>query len=591
MNLLSIFLLLFSVSAPEGGKPVFPSDLIGTIGKIVENPHGTFKRVEPEDEATREKGFSEILRCEITSQPPGIWAFSYVFRVPVEIQKDEVLLVRFYARTVYAKTETGIGLMQPFFELAGPPHTKSLDRKIELSREWKEYVIPFRSVDSYDAEGSSLGIFLGFQEQIIEIAELQLLSYGTDFDIKKIPDTIPKYRGQEPDAPWRTEANKRIDQHRKGDLELTVLDSNGNPVADADVEICMKRHAFGWGSAVTVDRILQEDEDGKRYRKIIERYFNRVVFENDLKFWAWQNPHHREKIYQASDWLKERNIDIRGHVLVWPSWRNSPKHLEEWTEEPEKIRQYFRDHIKDEVTGMKGRLIDWDVVNEPYDNRDISKILGGKEVVEWFKLARQYDPDTKLYLNDYGILSAEGLDVKHHDYLEDIFKYLLKNKAPIDGIGFQGHFGTQATPPDKLLEILDRFGKLGLAISITEHDIATKDEEYQADFTRDFLTTVFSHSSVEAILIWGFWEKAHWVPDGAYYRADWSIKPAGQAWIDLVMKKWWTEIDAKTNEDGKLSVRGFLGDYEITVRKDGKDKTIKTAIPKDGLRLKIKLAE
>lgn len=590
---MSFYCLLFWVASslvvPAGGQPVFSSDMIATVGKVVENPHGTFKRIEPEDDATRKKGFSEILRCEITSQPPEIWAFSYVFRVPVKIKKDEVLLVRFYARTVYAKTETGIGLIQPFFELAGPPHTKSLDRKIELSREWKEYVIPFRSVDSYDAKGSAFGIFLGFQEQIIEIADLQLLSYGTDFDIKKIPDTIPKYRGQEPDALWRIEADKRIEQHRKGDLELTVLDSSGNPIAEAEVEIRMKRHAFGWGSAVTADRILQQDEDGNQYRKIIERYFNRVVFENDLKFWAWQNPHHREKIFQASDWLKKRNVDIRGHVLVWPSWRNSPKHLEKWAEEPEKIRQYFRDHIKDEVEGMKGRLIDWDVVNEPYDNNDITKLLGGTEVVEWFKLARQYDPDAKLYLNDYGILSAEGLDVKHHDYLEDIIKYLLKNKAPIDAIGFQGHFGTQATPPHKLLEILDRFGKFELPISITEHDIASKDEEFQADYTRDFLTTAFSHPSVEAILTWGFWEKSHWVPDAAYYRADWSIKPAGQTWIDLVTKKWWTEIDTKTAANGKVSVRGFLGDYDIIVRKNGKTRMIQATILKKTTGIEIKL--
>lgn len=531
----------------------------------------------------------EILRCEVKKKPMHIFEINFQFRLDRPLKKDEVCLLRFMARTVYAKTETGIGFIQPFFERSGPPYTKSLDRKIELSREWKEYCLPFTIIEDYGANESAVGIFLGFQEQIIEIADLQLLSYGTDFDIKKIPDTIPKYRGQEPDAPWRIEADQRIEQYRKDDLELTVLDLNGNTVADAEVEIRMKRHAFGWGSAVTVDRILQQDEDGNRYREIVEKYFNRVVFENDLKFWAWQNIHHREKIYRASDWLKERNIDIRGHVLVWPSWRNSPKHLADWAEEPEKIRQYFRDHIKDEVEGMKGRLIDWDVVNEPYDNNDITKLLGGKEVIEWFKLSRKYDPIAKLYLNDYGILSAEGLDVKHHDYLDNIFKYLLKNKAPLDGIGFQAHFGSQATPPDKLLEILTRFGEFGLPISITEHDIATKDEEYQADYTRDFLTTVFSHPSVEAVLTWGFWENSHWVPDAAYYRTNWSIKPAGQVWIDLVTKKWWTDIDAKTKADGKLSVRGFLGDYEITVRKNGKMKTVPAIIPKGGTRIKIKL--
>jgi len=71
----------------------------------------------------------------------------------------------------------------------------------------------------------------------------------------------------------------------------------------------------------------------------------------------------------------------------------------------------------------------------------------------------------------------------------------------------------------------------------SRHDIDTHDEPRQADFTREFLTTVFSHPSVVAVLTWGFWEKSHWRPQSAYYRSDGSMPPAGQAWHDLVTKK------------------------------------------------------
>lgn len=139
-----------------------------------------------------------------------------------------------------------------------------------------------------------------------------------------------------------------------------------------------------------------------------------------------------------------------------------------------------------------------------------------------------------------------------------------------------------------MLAILDRFAALGLDISITEHDIDTQDEQLQADFTRDFLTTVFSHPSVVAILTWGFWENSHWRPNAAYYRSDWSITPAGQAWLDLVMKKWWTTASLETGANGAARTRGFLGSYEITVTHGGVSKTVRAALPAAGASVDVK---
>jgi hypothetical protein len=98
---------------------------------------------------------------------------------------------------------------------------------------------------------------------------------------------------------------------------------------------------------------------------------------------------------------------------------------------------------------------------------------------------------------------------------------------------------------------------------------------------------MFSHPSVTDLLIWGFWEKAHWIPSAAYYRADWSLRPAGQAWRDLVFRDWWTKADAVTAADGTCQVRGFLGDYEIEVESGGVKRTAKTRIEKAGARVVV----
>jgi GH35 family endo-1,4-beta-xylanase len=248
-------------------------------------------------------------------------------------------------------------------------------------------------------------------------------------------------------------------------------------------------------------------------------------------------------------------------------------------DDPDALRTRITDHITNEVATMCGKVVDWDVINEPYDNHDVMNILGNDEMIAWFKLARAYDPKANLYLNDYSILSAGGMDVKHQDHFEKTLRFLKDSGAPINGLGMQGHFGGSPTPPERMLSILDRFTKIGLSISVTEHDIDTEDEQFQADFTRDFLLTTFSHPAVVAVLTWGFWEGSHWKPNGAYYHKDWSLKPAGQVWIDLVRKQWRTELEGKTDSSGSFTTRGFLGDYTITVTHNNKTATQTATLP------------
>lgn len=65
--------------------------------------------------------------------------------------------------------------------------------------------------------------------------------------------------------------------------------------------------------------------------------------------------------------------------------------------------------------------------------------------------------------------------------------------------------------------------------------LLSDDERLQADYLRDVMTMAFSHPAMQAIVMWGFWEGRHWKPDAALYRKDWSTKPAGKVWEELVL--------------------------------------------------------
>jgi hypothetical protein len=58
-------------------------------------------------------------------------------------------------------------------------------------------------------------------------------------------------------------------------------------------------------------------------------------------------------------------------------------------------------------------------------------------------------------------------------------------------------------------------------------------------------------------------------------RHDWSVKPNGEVYKDLVFKRWWTNANGKTGAQGTFATRGFLGDYEIEVKAGGKSETVR----------------
>lgn len=557
------------------GELLFKSTAQAFGGNARKNRIGAISVVDEAD------GVGPVARCEVFEEPESPWAFSLRFLVDRPVEKGEVLLLEFRARTVSAKTESGLGALGPMFETSDPPYVKSLNQRVELGLAWRDYSLPFRCVESRDAGKSAIVFFLGYLPQTVEIADVKLSSFGKNFDASTLRNSEPRYKGAEPDAPWRAAAQERIERIRKGDLTLQIVDADGKPVPNAAVEIRQTRSAFGWGTAVVAGRLLAQGSDADAYRDFLVKYCNRAVFENDLKWFGWQNRRNRADVFRALDWLDERQIDVRGHCLVWPSWRNSTPRWRELASNPEALDAAIREHIRDEASALRGRVVDWDVVNEIHDNNDILKILGDDILVDWFQEARAADPNARLFINDYGILSGEGLDRRKQTSYFRAIKKLIDAGAPIGGIGMQSHFGQTATPPERLLEILDRFAELGLPISITEHDVDAADKAFQAEFTRDFLTAAFSHPAVDEILVWGFWERSHWRPESAYFSADWTPTPAGKVWQELVGETWRSNLDATSNEAGTVATRVFLGDYRITVRVGDKTSTLETTVEKN----------
>jgi endo-1,4-beta-xylanase len=570
------FALLGAVELPPGGSPALPEEP-QWMG------HGAAISVDG-------PGFRAAHRVTST-QRTEYYKVQHGAALAVPVAKGDVLLLQFWARCVESMDETGTGLIYAYLQKNGPPHDKPLLQVASVGADWTEFRFGGRAGADYPAQGMALQFGLGSTEQTIEIGGIEVLNYGDRVALEDLPVIRPTYPGREADAAWRGPAAERIRDLRTAPLRLRVLDATGESVAGVPVRATLRRHAFPFGSALTARHLTGDSEDAARYRAKARELFNAGTLENGLKWGAWHGDwgserFGREKAIAALRWCQEQAIAMRGHVFVWPGRRHLPRHVQALLDAKDAagVHAACLAHIDDLAVATRGLVQEWDVVNEPYTNYDVMDLCGQQVLVEYFQRARQHLPGIPLALNDYGILTTQ-VDSGHQQHFEDSLRFLIEQDAPIDVIGMQGHFGTVPTGPERVLAVLDRFAALGLKIRITEFDINTDDQVLQADYTRDFMTAVFSHPAVIGFQIWGFWAGAHWRDRAAMYDLDWTERPNGTAYRELLFKTWHSDETLTTAADGTAELRGFLGDYAITVG----DHTSTATLTKDSGTITIQL--
>ncbi len=521
------------------------------------------------------QGFSEAWRIETTADSSPNWAIEWRTPITRAVARGDVGFLRFFARAVTTSDESGAAFLRLVVQKASPDYEKSLQGTHTLSLEWREFFVPFTFGADYAARAAEVAFGFGFKRQTVELGGFDFIYYGKSVPFASLPRTRPSYIGREAGAPWRAAALARIEMLRKGNIAVTVVDDAGRPVPGAAVRLTQTKSDFHFGTALQFSRLASNTATNRIYRQKVLELFNAASPENDLKWPAWLGEFGSNispaQSLAALGWLKNHGFHTRGHVLVWPAWRNLPTSIGALrnTARQSEVPALTLAHIANIVGATQPLLDEWDVLNEPYTNHDLMDLFGPAIQADWFKAARAAHPTAPLYLNDYSNHDA-SLDAAHVAHFETTARYLLAQGAPLGGLGLQAHISANPSPPANVLAVLDRYAALGLPVRITEFDINTDDEELQADYTRDFLIALYSHASVVGCQLWGFWEGAHWIPQAAMYRTNWSAKPNALAYQALVLDQWRTRANGTTDAQGIWRGRGFHGDYTVTVEHGGR---------------------
>ena len=364
-----------------------------------------------------------------------------------------------------------------------------------------------------------------------------------------------------------------------------VSDTLGNPIANKEIKVRMLKHAFSFGSAITANRIAENNLYNPTYEsKIMDldgkgehHGFTEVVFENSLKWPGWEDEWlvNKEELVDAVDWVSAQDIKLRGHTLVWPGFDNMPSDVEENSGDPDYIITRVNNHLETILNypGIKGRIDEWDVLNETVANQSVEQSLmgttgyeTGREIfAEIFSTVMSIDSLTGLWYNDYVSLSlGNTAGDAQYDLLKRNVGELVASGVNIEGVGFQSHIGGGLLSIYDVLNVLDDFyNSFGLKAKVTEFDLPNVvSEDLAAQYLRDFMTAIFSHVSMDGFLFWSFWDGATYMNPGAnLFRDDWSMTPAGETFVDLLFNEWWSDEIVFSGSDGLAELRPFKGTF------------------------------
>ncbi|MCA9190602.1 MAG: endo-1,4-beta-xylanase [Planctomycetales bacterium] len=515
--------------------------------------------------------FTSANRIQTVTVPPQVWHLQAVARSSGLVLANDQLEIEFWARAVAGNSPQATFVLQEAFG----SFSTLLSRSLALTDQWQKFSYALTTARDYAPNELQIAINLGYTLQTVELAGAKWTNSGR-FDSQALPFQIPgtSYDGRSGTDTWRTPSDVRIEENRKAELTIEVVDQFGNPVDGAVVSIRQQTHDFKFGSAISgYNNWLSPDgtAEALRYQAEIKRLFNTVTIENNLKWPDFLN--NRQLGIDAVNWVIDAGLTLRGHNVLWPSRDVMPASV--WsqydaiTDPAAKVaflRNAVNDRILDASSTFAGQIWEWDIVNEPYANHEVMDVLGNAELLEWFRLFHSVDDVSKRTLNDYGIFSRNGSDTQHRANFDGWLQQLT-SQSLIETIGEQSHYReSNLTDMEVLSGLIEHYASTySVPITITEFDVQAGSQQLQADYLRDYLTMTFSQPGINAFVQWGFWSGAHWLPDSALYNRDFSPRLNGQVYEDLVFGNWWTDTRG-TTRSGTVSANVFHGDYEVTVR-------------------------
>lgn len=450
----------------------------------------------------------------------------------------------------------------------------------------------------YNSSGTVVSLFLNFCAILI-IFPYRV--YSQNFN-----DVAPEVR--ETENRLMKQAEENIEKYRKGDVQITLLDKNGEIIKNASVKVEQMTHDFLFG-CIIFDLIRNENTyRTDLFKERFKEIFNFAIFpfywpgyESRQGMPAWEN------MVPVIEWCRANGITTKGHPLVWACRSGTPRWLTNYNEK--ETEDLLRARVMNIVGGFKDRIELFDVVNEPVNVKSWKhKIETFNDENDWgvedpipdiadyvenaLNWAHTANPEATLLINEYRTIADKHVRERYNELLAE----LTRRNAPVSGLGIQAHEPRQEWfNPQEVWDDFNLLGQYGYPIHITElHPQSSGVEitgdwrtgqwtpEAQKEFTEQFVKLCFGHPAVASINWWGLSDRNIWLPGGGLIDEDYNPKPVYNMLDKLINDTWRTRYTAITDNRGDISFRGFFGKYDIKITTpEGKLYTFKVHVNKN----------
>ena len=524
-------------------------------------------------------------------------------------KENDTLVLSFDVKLTEPSEKTHYIQVQLQEETSGK-YNKNIWQTFKIDTDWRTYVYGVTAKDGYDSFGFRPGMYKGE----VLVKNFKIVNYGNQITADQVATTRmplsdwkllyeeglqnigfdeeydPQYSSK--DAQWRKEAFERIEQHRKGDFKVVVKDKDGNVIPDADVKFSMFESEYKIGTAIdgNIAKVTELQDN-------LNKYFNTVVNEHHLKWGPYvEDPSGAQT---QIDWAKKLGMKhIRGHAFVWEKPMGSDgktplvptivlKDDGTVIDDKELLQKQIKEWIYRLAFDFAGEIDEWDVVNEITSKFAFRDKHGDDMMKDWFEWAKEGTTTSRMVYNDFAHSYSGQLVDNIYENMVKYAKYFKENNVPVDTIGFQSHEPVTSRgkfwfdSPEVTYNVFKLFTDMGYNTVVTEYSHDTPNEKFQAEFLRDYYIVAFSVPENLGFTFWEFWDTTSFAKHSPIFRDDWTMHPAGEILFDLVYNKFWThDTTVKTSADGSASIRGFYGDYDVTVTHNGKTKTLSCAYHK-----------
>ena len=207
------------------------------------------------------------------------------------------------------------------------------------------------------------------------------------------------------------------------------------------------------------------------------RHFSQITPGYELKMEVVLKPDFRLDFTRAdriADWAKSNGQRFYATTLIW--YAQDPDAFKALDGDRAAFGRAYDKYIADVMGRYRGRAVGWDCVNEPV-SEDGTQLrpcrwatnLGQEDyMLRAFEQAHAVDPDTVLFLNEYGL---ERLPGKRLVFMR-LVERLLKRGAPIGGLGDQSHLDIDV-PDGVSRAAMKDLASFGLPIHSSELDCST----------------------------------------------------------------------------------------------------------------------